>query len=96
VQRLLASGVLGLLVLLLATGGQGAATAAPTSLEEQIDRARPGDTLIIDGGTYRENVVIDKPLVLKGRNWPVIDGGGDGDVVTITADDVTLSRFVVR
>jgi nitrous oxidase accessory protein len=26
----------------------------------------------------------------------VIDGGGEGDVVTITADDVTLSRFVVR
>ena len=95
-QRLLASGVLGLLVLLLATGGQGAATAAPASLQAQIDRAQPGDTLIIDGGTYRENVVIDKPLVLKGRNWPVIDGGGDGDVVTITADDVTLSRFVVR
>jgi nitrous oxidase accessory protein len=51
---------------------------------------------VIDGGVYNERIVIDKPLILEGQNWPVIDGGGDGDVVTITSDDVTLSRFVVR
>ncbi len=84
------------MVLLLATGGQGAATAASDSLQEQIDRAQPGDTLIIDGGMYHENITIDKPLTLDGEGWPVIDGGGEGDVVTITAADVSLSGFVVR
>jgi nitrous oxidase accessory protein len=80
---------------LLATGGQGAA-AAPTSLQAQIDRAQPGDTIVVEGGTYREHITIDKPLILEGQGWPVIDGGGEGDVVTITGDDVTLSRFVIR
>jgi nitrous oxidase accessory protein len=93
---LLVMGVLRLLVLLFAATGPGAAAAPAHTLQERIDRATPGDTLTIDGGTYRENVVIDKPLILEGRNDPVIDGGGQGDVVTITADDVTLSRFVIR
>jgi nitrous oxidase accessory protein len=81
---------------LLATGGQGVAMSAPSSLQEQIDRAQPGDTLIVDGGVYYEHIVIDRPLMLEGRNGPVIDGEGEGDVVTITGDDVTLSRFVIR
>ena len=95
-RALLTSGVFGLMAVLLATGGQGVATAAPNTLQEQIDRAQPGDTLVIAGGVYRENIVIDKPLTLEGRDWPVIDGGGNGDVVTITGDDVTFSRFIVR
>jgi nitrous oxidase accessory protein len=84
------------MAVLLATGGQGAASAAPDSLQEQIDSAQPGDTLIIDGGVYDERIVIDKPLTIQGEDWPVIDGGGDGDVITIAADDVTLSGFVAR
>jgi nitrous oxidase accessory protein NosD len=58
-RSLLALGVLGLLATLLATGSQGAA-AAPTSLQAQIDRAQPGATIVIEGGTY-EAITIDKP-----------------------------------
>ena len=76
-RSLLALGVLGLMAGLLATGGQSAAASAPSSLQEQIDRAQPGDTLIVDGGVYYEHIVIDKPLTLKGRNGPVIDGEGE-------------------
>lgn len=72
-----------------------AATETP-SLQERIAAAAPGDTVIVDGGVFREQVVIDKPLTLVGRNWPLIDGGGQGDVVTIAADDVTVSGFVIR
>ena len=84
------------MALLLATGGRGAVAAPSDSLQGQIDRASPGYTISIDGGVYNERIVIDKPLILEGQNSPVIDGGGEGDVVTITADNVTLSRFVVR
>jgi len=94
-RSLLALGVLGLLAIPLATGGRGAA-AAQTSLQAQIDRAQPGDTIVVEGGTYQERITIDKPLILEGQGWPVIDGGGEGDVVTITGDEVTLSRFVIR
>ncbi len=95
-RSLLTAGVLGLVALLLATGGQGTAASSSNSLQEQIDRAQPGDTLTIAGGVYHERIIIDKPLILEGRDYPVIDGEGEGDVVTITADDVTLSRFLIR
>jgi nitrous oxidase accessory protein len=95
-RALLILGVFGLLAALPATGGQGAVTAAGVSLQQQIDSAQPGDTLVIDGGSYRENITIDKPLAIEGRGRPVIDGGGEGDVVTITAENVSFSGFTVR
>src|SRR3990170_3730477 len=75
---------------------QEPATGPPPSLQQRIDQAAPGDLLVVDGGVYRETIVIDKPLSLIGNNRPVIDGGSTGDVVTILADDVTLSGFEVR
>lgn len=95
-RAFLSAGVFGLLAVLLAAGGQGAAAAQSVSFQERIDRAQPGDTLTIEGGVYEENVVIDKPLTIEGVGDPVIDGGGEGDVVTITADNVTISRLVIR
>jgi nitrous oxidase accessory protein len=95
-KTFLLSGVLGLALLLLATGGPGAVAAPPDSLQGRIDRASPGDTITVEGGTFNERITIDKPLILEGQDNAVIDGGGDGDVVTITADDVTVSRFVIR
>jgi nitrous oxidase accessory protein len=93
-RLLLGAGVVGLLALGLARGGQ--ATAEPASLQQQIDSAQPGDTLTIRGGTYHERIVIDKPLVLQGEGYPVIDGDGEGDVVTISGESVGFSGFVVR
>jgi nitrous oxidase accessory protein len=95
-RLLLAVGALGLLALMLSNGGNGVVAASSSSLQEQIDRAQPGDTLTISGGVYNERIVIDKSLELEGQGSPVIDGGGEGDVVTISADNVTLSGFTVR
>lgn len=66
------------------------------SLQQRINAAAPEDIVVVEGGVYHERIVVDKPLSLIGRNWPVIDGGGQGDVVTISADDVVLSGFEVR
>ncbi len=87
--------LIGASVLALAHARASAADTPP-SLQERIAAAAPGDTVVVDGGVFREQVVIDKPLSLVGRNWPVIDGGGQGDVVTIAADDVTVTGFVIR
>lgn len=70
--------------------------ADPGSLQERIDRAAPGDEIYVEGGVFRENVRIDKPLSLVGVGWPVIDGGEEGDPLTIAADDVAVSGFVIR
>jgi nitrous oxidase accessory protein len=50
----------------------------------------------VEGGIFQEHIVVDKPVSLVGVGWPVIDGGGDGDVITISADGVSVSGFVVR
>ena len=70
--------------------------ADPGSLQERIDRAAPGDEIYVEGGLFRENILIDKPLSLVGVDWPVIDGGGEGDPLTVAADDVVVSGFIIR
>lgn len=75
-------------------------------IQDAITAAGPGDEIWVYSGTYVENVVVNKPLSLIGideelgpvsdTGKPVIDGGGTGDVVNITADDVTISGFTIQ
>ncbi|WP_423225601.1 nitrous oxide reductase family maturation protein NosD [Candidatus Amarolinea aalborgensis] len=69
---------------------------AVTSIGAAIAQALPGDTIEVQAGVYPEHVVIDKPLTVIGVDNPVIDGGGDGIIVLITAPGVTLRGFTVR
>ncbi|MFO0826611.1 MAG: nitrous oxide reductase family maturation protein NosD [Phycisphaerales bacterium] len=70
--------------------------ACAESINERIAAAAPGSTVEIAAGTYREHVRIDKPLRLIGVGRPVIDGGGNGDIVEIIAPDVELRGFALR
>lgn len=89
--------IAGLLLAGAAAASQpGAAAAQQTSIAALIAAASPGDTVVVPPGTYREQVRIDKPLTLVGEGRPVIDGGGTGDVVVITADGVTIRGFVIE
>jgi len=45
-----------------------------TTIQSAIDDASPGDTLIVEAGTYVEQVVIDKPLTLQGQPGAVLSG----------------------
>ena len=72
------------------------AAVASESITTMIARAKPGDTISVPAGTYREQIVIDKPLVLVGEGQPVIDAGGRGDVVLVTADEVTVRGFTIQ
>ena len=68
-----------------------------TSLSEEIDRARSGDTIVISGPReFKGPIVIKKPVTLIGRNHPVIDGGGSGSAITIYASNVVLRGFTVQ
>jgi nitrous oxidase accessory protein len=64
------------------------------SIEAALADAGPGDTIEVYGGTYPA-LVIDKPVTLEGVDWPVIDGGGRGTVVTLTARGIVFRGFQV-
>lgn len=66
-----------------------------TSIAAALAEAAPGALIEVHGGAYPA-LVVDKPVRLVGVDWPVIDGGGQGTVIQITAPDVTVRGFVVR
>jgi parallel beta-helix repeat protein len=71
-----------------ATGGEAAETGAPQTItvedgetiQAAVDRARPGDTILVPYGVYHERVVVDfNDITLLGvpngaGEWPVLDG----------------------
>jgi hypothetical protein len=73
-------------------------------IQDAINAASSGGTVIVYSGTYYENqIVINKALTVQGAGWvsTVIDGGGatltSAGLVRIVANgDVTFSGFTVR
>jgi parallel beta-helix repeat protein len=59
---------------------------------------KDGDTISVDAGIYRERVVINKQLKLIGANkdTTIIDGGGSGNCIKVTADNVEISGFTIK
>ncbi len=86
-----------LLPLLLAAAQtlQVGAGAPYRSIGAALADARPGDTIRVAAGVYRERIVVDVPVVLIGEGRPTIDGGGEGTVVTLRAR-AALSGFDIR
>jgi nitrous oxidase accessory protein len=73
-----------------------AGTSAYPTIESAVQKAADGDTVIVKKGIYSGPLVITKSIRLEGQDFPVIDGGGKGTVVTIKAPDVVLRGFVIR
>ncbi len=70
------------------TGGAGA-------LQVIINNAEPGDVVRLGPGRHLGPVVLDGPLTLTGEAGAIIEGPGEGTVVTITGDAVTVSGLIV-
>ena len=65
------------------------------SIMAAIERAAAGDVILIQRGRYEENLLIDKPLTLRGVERPTISGGLKGDVIRVRASDVVLEGLIV-
>ncbi|EMR75118.1 nitrous oxidase accessory protein [Thermoplasmatales archaeon SCGC AB-540-F20] len=67
-------------------------------IQDLIDNASVGDTIYVPSGMYYENIIINKSISLIGedKNTTIIDGGGSGDIVRITAYWVTISGFTIQ
>ncbi|HET6990783.1 MAG TPA: nitrous oxide reductase family maturation protein NosD, partial [Bacteroidia bacterium] len=62
------------------------------TISAAITRAKKGDTLIIPAGHYIEpTIVVDKPLFIKGENFPVLDGQNKNEILEIKSDSVTVT-----
>ncbi|MBS4192173.1 nitrous oxide reductase family maturation protein NosD [Bacillus sp. FJAT-49705] len=66
------------------------------NLQEMIDHAEPGDTLNIQEGLYRGSITISKPITLVAQNGAIIDGRGNGNVITIASDGVVIKGFTIQ
>ncbi len=68
------------------------------SIQEAVDKAAPGDSIIVNEGTYSENIVVSKPLSIRSSKGPastiVRAGLANKPVFNIlSTDKVTLSGF---
>jgi len=63
------------------------------SIQAAINAASPGQIVEVQNGTYQERVNVTKQLTLKGVGEPVVDAGGEGSAITISANGSTLYGF---
>ena len=69
---------------------------AISSVKGAINMARAGDTIIVMSGTYAEgNITINKPLVLTGENYPVLDGRHTDEIISIKSNNVIVDGFKI-
>jgi len=66
-------------------------------ISHAIASANAGDEILIKSGLYQEgNIIVDKPLSLRGEGWPVVDGQNNTEVFTVVANGVTIEGLLVR
>jgi len=96
--------ILALLVVLVAvcnsTGAEPIVVRSEESVQEAIDRAAAGTVIVLSAGVYRESLVVDKSLTLRGSDslGVAIVGLEQGSVIRILGDDtvVRLESLTVR
>lgn len=71
-------------------------TCPISTLKEGIAQAKNFDTIIVKKGTYKEyGIIVNKPLTIIGKKYPVIDGELKGEIITITSDNVTVDGLFI-
>jgi nitrous oxidase accessory protein len=65
------------------------------SLQAILDRAAPGDVVVLGPGSYDGPIRIDKALILRGRD-AIVDGGGVGTPLVVSAPGARVEGLTVQ
>lgn len=67
------------------------------TIKAAIQQASDGDIILIKPGFYAEgNIIVDKSVTIRGENYPVLDGNMTEEVLTITANGVTVEGLKIQ
>jgi len=69
-----------------------------STIQSAINQADKGDTVFVFQGFYDEHIIIQKNIFLIGeeKNFTIIDGNNSGDIITILANNTSISGFTVQ
>ncbi len=90
-----------LLAVASATGRAQDVVVSPTgpvrTVTEAVRLVPVGGRIVVKSGVYREpRIVVDKRVSIIGDGRPVLDGQGTHEIMTVTADSVTVRGLTFR
>lgn len=65
------------------------------SIQTAVQRASPGDSIKVMSGIYKENIDVNKQLVLLGIGMPVIDAKHNKSAIILSGDRCKIEGFKV-
>lgn len=74
-----------------------------TSIQEAVNNAQNGDTIIVNPGVYKENIKVDKEVSIISKSGSedqiertyVVGAVSDDDVFSVNSSNVTISGFCI-
>ncbi|MDO9375701.1 MAG: nitrous oxide reductase family maturation protein NosD [Bacteroidota bacterium] len=93
-----------LLIFLVTAGGELEAktirvgkSRTVQAIQKAIDLAIDGDTVLVDPGLYQEEeIFVQKSIILKGINYPVLDGRNKYGIIRVNARDAVIDGFKMQ
>ena len=73
-------------------------SSTTTPIQDAIDNATAGCTIIVEDGTYSENIVVNQELTIKAASIPIVNGlySLTNPAFNITVNNVTVQGFIVQ
>jgi parallel beta-helix repeat protein len=68
------------------------------TIQKAINAANPGEVIRVTARTYYENLIVNKSVSIIGEDPAntVVDGGGNGNVITVIGSNVVVSGFTIQ